>query len=390
MVGHASAPPRRTALSAAWPCAEADTDRTVRCDTGRLPRQPSQRPKRTLRKTAGDGLRRAISRERSGRPTGFACSTSASPALGDASTSSRTWRRSTEHDQGHGTPGAAAARRADKVQVVRATEILGLLEASEEDPVVSEIWQALRGHATLIDLLDEDQLPDELRRRIDAAQDRIWLWNPWVGRRSEQLLPHLSAAQHRGIRVHPVVLPETRLKHAREAPARRTRGQISETSPPASGTGIGLGDDPDGAEAGVGRIGGLHPGGQTGAQVVQELSGDPLAGGRSPADSRCSPVSCPADGRGRKGRITPAGPGSQSRCRGSPGSRRARSLAGGPAAGTPRRSGGDGLLGVAAGDLDITGAWPLRGPGWSRSAPRPRNRRRCSRYPGSRRGRPAG
>ena len=64
---------------------------------------------------------------------------------------------------------------ADKVQVVRATEILGLLEASEEDPVVSEIWQALRGHATLIDLLDEDQLPDELRRRIDAAQDRIWL-----------------------------------------------------------------------------------------------------------------------------------------------------------------------------------------------------------------------
>lgn len=96
---------------------------------------------------------------------------------------------------------------ADKVQVVRATEILGLLEASEEDPVVSEIWQALRGHATLIDLLDEDQLPDELRRRIDAAQDRIWLWNPWVGRRSEQLLPHLSAAQHRGIRVHPVVLP---------------------------------------------------------------------------------------------------------------------------------------------------------------------------------------
>ena len=96
---------------------------------------------------------------------------------------------------------------ADKVRVVRAAEILGLLEAPGEDPVVSEIWHALRGHATLIDLFDEDHLPDELCRRIDAAQERIWLWSPWVGRRSEQLLPHLSAAQDRGVRVHPVVLP---------------------------------------------------------------------------------------------------------------------------------------------------------------------------------------
>ena len=96
---------------------------------------------------------------------------------------------------------------AEKIQVVRATEILGLLEAPEDDPVASEIWRALRGHATLIDLFDEDHLPDELCRRIDAAQERIWLWSPWVGRRSEQLLPHLSAAQDRGVRVHTVVLP---------------------------------------------------------------------------------------------------------------------------------------------------------------------------------------
>lgn len=94
-----------------------------------------------------------------------------------------------------------------KVQVVRATEVLGLLEPPDDDPVTSEVWQAMRGHATLIDLFDEDHLPDKLCRRIDAAQERIWLWSPWVGRRSEQLLPHLSAAQDRGVRVHPVVLP---------------------------------------------------------------------------------------------------------------------------------------------------------------------------------------
>ena len=97
------------------------------------------------------------------------------------------------------------------IQVVRATEILELTDAPVGDPVVGEIWHALRDHATLIDLFDEDHLPDELRRRIDAAQERIWLWSPWVGRRSEQLLPQLRAAQDRGVRVHPVVLPRDQI-----------------------------------------------------------------------------------------------------------------------------------------------------------------------------------
>ena len=96
---------------------------------------------------------------------------------------------------------------AGHIQVVSAAEVLGTPESPGDDPVVSEIWHALRDQATLIDLFDEDHLPDELCRRIDAAQERIWLWSPWVGRRSEQLLPHLSAAEARGVRVHPVVLP---------------------------------------------------------------------------------------------------------------------------------------------------------------------------------------
>ena len=96
---------------------------------------------------------------------------------------------------------------AGRIQVVSAAEILGTPQTPEHDPVVSEIWHALRDQATLIDLFDEDHLPDELGRRIDAATERIWLWSPWVGRRSEQLLPHLSAAEARGVRVHPIVLP---------------------------------------------------------------------------------------------------------------------------------------------------------------------------------------
>lgn len=94
-----------------------------------------------------------------------------------------------------------------KVHVVRAATVLGLPSAPADDPAASELWHALRGHATLIDLYDEENLPDELARRIDAADKAIWLWSPWVGQRSEQLMPHLLAARDRGVRVHPVVLP---------------------------------------------------------------------------------------------------------------------------------------------------------------------------------------
>ena len=95
---------------------------------------------------------------------------------------------------------------AGQIHVVPAASILGLPDAPAGDPIAAEIWRALRGHATLIELYDEDHLPDELCHRIDQAQERIWLWSPWVGRRSEQLLPHLRDAQDRGVDVHPVVL----------------------------------------------------------------------------------------------------------------------------------------------------------------------------------------
>jgi hypothetical protein len=98
-------------------------------------------------------------------------------------------------------------RDSGSIHVVRAAEILGLPSAPEDDPVAGDIWHALRNHATLIDLFDEDVLPEELCRRFDEATERIWLWSPWVGRRAEQLLPHLIDAQNRDVRVHPVVLP---------------------------------------------------------------------------------------------------------------------------------------------------------------------------------------
>ena len=118
---------------------------------------------------------------------------------------------------------------AGKIHVVRAADILGVPDAPAGDPLASEVWHALRGHATLIELYDEDHLPDELCRRIDEARERIWLWSPWVGRRSEQLLPHLRDAQDRGVRVHAVVLPRNEVTGQLQSRHQELAAQIART-----------------------------------------------------------------------------------------------------------------------------------------------------------------
>jgi hypothetical protein len=92
------------------------------------------------------------------------------------------------------------------LRVVRARQILGLPDMPERDPVAREVWQALHSVVTIVGVYDERQVPDELRRRLDEARKRIWLWSPWVGKSSDELLPHLRAAQDRDVPVHPVVL----------------------------------------------------------------------------------------------------------------------------------------------------------------------------------------
>jgi hypothetical protein len=94
---------------------------------------------------------------------------------------------------------------AREVRVVRAGDILGL-PAMPDDPVAGEIWEALHNQVAIVGVYDERKLPDELRRRLDNARERVWLWSPWVGQSSRDLLPHLRAAQDRAVLVHPVVL----------------------------------------------------------------------------------------------------------------------------------------------------------------------------------------
>jgi AAA domain/PLD-like domain len=93
-----------------------------------------------------------------------------------------------------------------RVRVLRVAGILGQEDEPAGDPVAAGLWRALRGHATLIDLRDEEYLPEELSRHIDQARERIWLWSPRVGQRPGEFVPHLAAAAGRGVRVHVIAV----------------------------------------------------------------------------------------------------------------------------------------------------------------------------------------
>lgn len=101
---------------------------------------------------------------------------------------------------------AIANLGAGEVRVVRARKLLALPEMPLDNPIEGEVWEALHNQVTIVGIYDERLLPDELRRRLDNARERVWVWSPWVGRSSKDLLPHLRAAQDRDVIVHPVVL----------------------------------------------------------------------------------------------------------------------------------------------------------------------------------------
>jgi AAA domain-containing protein/phospholipase D-like protein len=93
-----------------------------------------------------------------------------------------------------------------RARVLRVAGILGQEDEPAGDPAAAGLWHALRGHATLIDLHDEEYLPEELSRPIDQARERIWLWSPRVGQRPGEFVPHLAAAAGRGVRVHVIAV----------------------------------------------------------------------------------------------------------------------------------------------------------------------------------------
>lgn len=94
------------------------------------------------------------------------------------------------------------------VRVVRAAELLtSNIAPTAEGRVAVDVWESLRSYAKLVELHDEDSVPDALRREVAQARRSVWLWSPWVGTNLDRLLDSLIDAQERGVDVRVVVRP---------------------------------------------------------------------------------------------------------------------------------------------------------------------------------------
>ncbi|WP_157181395.1 AAA domain-containing protein [Actinopolymorpha alba] len=113
-------------------------------------------------------------------------------------------------------PLQAVSRRieAGDVHVVRAADLLRAELPPVTDTVATELWDSLRSYVKLVDVYDEDDLPEALLREIAEAQHTLWIWSPWVGRNVNRLLGSLVDAKDRQVDVRVVVRPARKVATA--------------------------------------------------------------------------------------------------------------------------------------------------------------------------------
>lgn len=101
--------------------------------------------------------------------------------------------------------------RAGEVQLCRASVLLGISETAHHDPVSpveQELGEVLRGLVDVTDVHDEFSFDTALSGHIDAARESIWMWSPWVAKKSDRFLPLIAAAVARGVDVRVFVRTE--------------------------------------------------------------------------------------------------------------------------------------------------------------------------------------
>jgi phosphatidylserine/phosphatidylglycerophosphate/cardiolipin synthase-like enzyme len=89
--------------------------------------------------------------------------------------------------------------------------LLGISENTNHEPaspVEHELGELLRGLVDVTDVHDEFSFDDALSRHIDAARESVWMWSPWVAKKSSRFLPLLAAAVARNVDVRVFVRTE--------------------------------------------------------------------------------------------------------------------------------------------------------------------------------------
>ncbi|MEO6088264.1 MAG: AAA domain-containing protein [Umezawaea sp.] len=112
-----------------------------------------------------------------------------------------------------GTPLGAVGRlgRAKRVQWCRAAVLLGMADDAVYQPVSAvedELHEVLRGLVDVTDVHDEFTFDDALERHLTTVRRSLWMWSPWVGKKSKRFLPLIEAAVARGVDVRVFIRTE--------------------------------------------------------------------------------------------------------------------------------------------------------------------------------------
>ncbi|GAA2998668.1 AAA domain-containing protein [Actinokineospora diospyrosa] len=112
-----------------------------------------------------------------------------------------------------GTPLAAlrALGKAGKVQYCRASVLLGMAEQNQVNhasSVEAELDKVLRGLVDVTDIHDEFSFDEALPGHLAAARHSVWMWSPWVGKKSAHFLPRITDAVQRGVDVRVFIRTE--------------------------------------------------------------------------------------------------------------------------------------------------------------------------------------
>lgn len=113
-----------------------------------------------------------------------------------------------------GTPlGSVRRLLSDKgAQRCRAGVLLGLAESAEfrpVSPVEDELHEVLRGLVEVTDVDDELSFDDALDAQLSTADRSVWMWSPWVARKSGRFVPLIAAAVARDVDVRVFVRTES-------------------------------------------------------------------------------------------------------------------------------------------------------------------------------------
>jgi superfamily I DNA/RNA helicase len=88
------------------------------------------------------------------------------------------------------------------VELCRAGTLLGLGTQPRHQPastVEAELAEVLREYIQVSEINDDLEFDEALEQHLKAVRHSLWMWSPWVGRKSERFLPLIAAAVSRGV-----------------------------------------------------------------------------------------------------------------------------------------------------------------------------------------------